>query len=123
MKTKLEYDYQFSMETLDDMKKAQQWIEDLVEKAGIRGDQRGFWFHAFIQGRETETDSLEALEMAASGKDDVFCENVWCFIRKQSNMSAHTRIMLNKRDGGVHCRIVSESQDLLGKLESITTVA
>lgn len=123
LKSKLEFGYPFSMEGIEDMKKAQEWIEDLIEKAGLGSDRAGFWFHAYIKGKETETDSFEALKEVATGQDDILCENVWCFLRTQYNLPAHTRITLNQKDGSVKCRVVSESKELLGKIESLAELS
>ena len=116
-KVNLECAYPYEMSSMDDMKKAKEWITNLVHSAGLSNDMVSYRFQLTNSGNEEETGSLEALEKTAEGKDVLF-ECVYCFVRKQSNEPAHTRIVLFREDLGIRCRIATEYGEAVQKMKS-----
>lgn len=116
-KVNLECAYPHEMSSLEDMKKAKEWITELVRSAGLSNDMVSYRFQLTNSGNEEETASLEALEKTTEGKDVLF-ECVYCFVRKQSNQPAHTRIVLFREDEAIRCRIATEYGDAVKKIQS-----
>ena len=115
-KVNLECSYPYEMSCLEDMKRAKEWISNLVSTAGLSNDMVSYRFQLTNSGNEEEAGSLEALEKTAEGKDVLF-ECVYCFVRKQSNEPAHTRIVLFREDGGIRCRIATEYGEAAQKMQ------
>jgi hypothetical protein len=116
-KINLECAYPYEMSSLEDMKKAKEWIANIVRSAGLSNDMVSYRFQLTKCGNEEETGSLEALEKTAEGRDVLF-ECVYCFVRKQSNEPAHTRIVLFRGDEGIRCRIATEYGDAVQKIQN-----
>lgn len=113
----LECAYPYEMNSMEDMKRAKEWIANMVRSVGLSNDMVSYRFQLINAGNEEEAGSLEALEKTAEGKDVLF-ECVYCFVRKRSNEPAHTRIMLFREDEGIRCRIATEYGEAVQKLKN-----
>ena len=116
-KVNLECIYPYEMGSMEDMKKAQEWIGKIVQSTGLEDDLVSFRFDVMDSGKETEANSLEVLKETTEGKQVLF-ESVYCFVRKHTSEPAHTRIMLFRGNEGIRCRISTEYSEAVERIQA-----
>ncbi len=119
-KVNLECAYPYQMDNVEDMKRAQEWIGKIVQSAGLEDDLVSYRFDLTDRAKEVEAGSLEALIQRTDGRQEVLFECVYCFVRKQTSDPAHTRIVLFRGKDGIRCRITTEHNEAVEKIQAET---